>query len=138
MIPQMTREDANMGFGEERCATVAHGRAMISQPMRGVADDDVEAVRSAASARLSAMGYSVVDTLFRDDYNDAVAKGVKNVGIAMLARSISAMSKCDAALFCCGWELARGCRIEYEVARSYGLDLLFEDDIDGAECGDGK
>ena len=30
------------------------------------------------------------------------------------------MSECDTVYFCKGWENARGCKIEHEVAKSYG------------------
>lgn len=40
--------------------------------------------------------------------------------------SIENMSLCHAAYFCKGWESARGCRIEHEVAKAYGLKILYE------------
>ena len=38
------------------------------------------------------------------------------------------MSKCDAVLFCQGWENARGCCIEHEAAKKYGVLILYEED----------
>lgn len=32
-----------------------------------------------------------------------------------------------AAYFCRGWEQARGCRIEHEAAKSYGLEIIYEE-----------
>ena len=36
-----------------------------------------------------------------------------------LAKSIDAMSKVDAVIFMKGWENARGCKIEHEIAVRY-------------------
>nr|DAL94605.1 MAG TPA: N-deoxyribosyltransferase [Caudoviricetes sp.] len=34
------------------------------------------------------------------------------------------MSQCDGVLFLPGWESARGCRIEFMAAGSYGLKMF--------------
>jgi hypothetical protein len=36
------------------------------------------------------------------------------------------MSKCDAVYFCNGWENARGCKIEHDIAIAYGLLTIYE------------
>lgn len=30
------------------------------------------------------------------------------------------------AYFCKGWENTRGCRIEHEAAKAYGLEIIYE------------
>ena len=42
-----------------------------------------------------------------------------------LAKSIEAMNDADIVVFCPGWEQARGCRIEWEVAREYGKKIVY-------------
>lgn len=39
----------------------------------------------------------------------------------------SAGSLCHAAYFCKGWENARGCRIEHDAAKAYGLEIIYEE-----------
>ena len=48
-------------------------------------------------------GYEIVNTLFTDEWYS----------------------------FCKGWENARGCRIEHEAAKAYGLEIIYEGDDDG-------
>ena len=105
-------------------------KAMISQPMAGKADGEIVEARDKAIAKLEAMGYKVVNTLFTDEwYSDEAMdeRGVVQVPLCFLAKSLENMSLCHAAFFCKGWEDARGCRIEHEAATAYGLDVIYED-----------
>lgn len=105
-------------------------KAMISQPMAGETDEQIAATRERAKAKLEAMGYEVVNTQFTDEwYSDGAMKerGVVQVPLCFLAKSLENMSLCHAAYFCKGWENARGCRIELDVAVAYGLEVLYED-----------
>lgn len=38
-----------------------------------------------------------------------------------LGRAIKKLDGCDAVYFYPGWDIAKGCRIEYTVAKEYGL-----------------
>lgn len=105
-------------------------RAMISQPMAGKTDEEIAEARDRAHARLREMGYEFVNTLFTDQwYSDAAMKerGVVQVPLCYLAKSLENMSLCHAAYFCKDWENARGCRIEHDAAVAYGLEVLYED-----------
>lgn len=105
-------------------------KAMISQPMAGETDEQIVATREKATASLQAMGYEVVNTLFTDEwYGDEAMRerGVVQVPLCYLAKSLENMSLCHAAYFCKGWEKARGCRIEHDAAVAYGLEVLYED-----------
>ena len=63
-------------------------------------------------------------------YSDAQMKqrGVENIPLCFLAKSLENMSLCHAAFFCEGWENARGCKIEHEAAVAYGLDIIYENE----------
>lgn len=100
-------------------------RAMISQPMAGKTDEEIVAAREKATADLEAMGYEVVNTYFADEAMRE--RGVVQVPLCYLAKSLENMSLCHAAYFARGWEDARGCRIEHDAAVAYGLELLYED-----------
>lgn len=104
-------------------------KAMISQPMAGKTDEEIAATRDLAVAKLRQMGYEVVNTLFTDEwYSDEAMKerGVVQVPLCFLAKSLENMGLCHAAYFCKGWEDARGCKIEHEVAEAYGLEVIHE------------
>ena len=105
-------------------------KAMISQPMAGKTDKEIAATRDKAVAALESMGYEVVNTLFTDEwYSDEAMKerGVVQVPLCFLAKSLENMSLCHAAYFCSGWEHARGCRIEHDAAMAYGVEVIYGD-----------
>ena len=105
-------------------------KAMLSQPMADKTDEEIVATRERAIQALTGKGYEIVNTLFTDEwYNDKSMKvrGVVNIPLCFLAKSLENMSLCHAAYFCKGWEQARGCRIEHDVAKAYGLDIIYEE-----------
>lgn len=104
-------------------------KAMLSQPMAGKTDEEIIAARERAIKILEERGYEVVNTLFTDEWysNESMKeRGVVQIPLCFLAKSLENMSKCDAVYFCEGWKNARGCRIEHEVAVEYGLDIIYE------------
>ncbi len=104
-------------------------KAMISQPMAGKTEQEIVATRERAMKALEKMGYAVVNTLFTDERYSSEAmkeRGVENIPLCYLAESLTNMSLCNAAYFCAGWESARGCKIEHEAARAYGLEIIYE------------
>lgn len=104
-------------------------KAMISQPMNGLTDEQIIETRNRAVERLEKEGYEVVNTLFTDEwYSDKAMKerGVENIPLCFLAKSLENMSLCTVVLFCKGWEQARGCRIEHDTAKAYGLECFYE------------
>lgn len=105
-------------------------KAMLSQPMNGKSDEEIIATRDRAIAALKERGYEVINTLFTDEwYSPEVMKerGVENRPLCFLAKSLESMSLCHAAYFCKGWETTRGCRIEHEAAKAYGLTIIYEE-----------
>lgn len=105
-------------------------KAMLSQPMAGKTDEEIVATREKAIKVLEEKGYEVVNTLFTDEWYsiDAMKKrGVVQIPICYLAKSLENMSLCHAAYFCKGWENARGCKIEHDTAVAYGLDIIYEE-----------
>lgn len=104
-------------------------KAMLSQPMAGKTEKEIVETRERAIKKLESMGYEVVNTLFTDEwYNPENMKkrGVEQIPLCFLAKSLENMSKCHAAYFCAGWEHARGCKIEHDAAVAYGLDVFYE------------
>ena len=105
-------------------------KAMLSQPMAGKTNEEIVAIREKAISVLEEKGYEIVNTLFTDEWYSKEAmteRGVVQIPLCFLAKSLENMSLCHAAYFCKGWENARGCRIEYQAAVAYGLDILDEE-----------
>lgn len=94
-------------------------KLMISQPMAGKKYDEIQKEREAAVHALEAMGHTVVDTIL-------TAEPPKDSHVALwyLSWALEKMSQCDGVLFLPGWESARGCRIEFMAAGSYGLKMF--------------
>ena len=111
-------------------------KAMLSQPMGGKTDEEIITTRERAVSTLEARGYEIVNTLFTDEwYNheNMEARGVVQIPLCFLAKSLESMSLCHAAYFCKGWENARGCRIEHEAAKAYGLEIIYEESAGGSD-----
>lgn len=105
-------------------------KAMLSQPMAGKTDEEIIVTREKAIAALTERGYHVVNTLFTDEWYSTEKmqeRGVVQIPLCFLAKSLENMSLCHAAYFCKGWEKARGCRIEHEAAVAYGLEIIYEE-----------
>lgn len=105
-------------------------KAMLSQPMNGLTEEEIVATRERAITKLEALGYEVVNTYFTDEWyseESMDARGVVQKPLCFLAKSLENMSKCHAAYFCKGWENARGCKIEHDAAVAYGLDVIEEE-----------
>lgn len=105
-------------------------KAMLSQPMGGKTQEEIVETRERAIRALQDRGYKVVNTLFTDEWyskESMEARGVVQIPLCFLAKSLENMSLCHAAYFCRGWEQARGCRIEHEAAKSYGLEIIYEE-----------
>lgn len=103
---------------------------MLSQPMAGKSDAEIIETRERAIKVLEEKGYEIINTLFTDEwYNrDKMAeRGVVQIPLCFMAKGIENMSLCHAVYFCKGWENARGCKIEHQVAEAYGLDILYEE-----------
>ena len=95
---------------------------MISQPMKGLGYNQIVFNRMNAVEYLNLCGYEVADTILNTDE----FKGTKNDAVRCLAESIKFMSNVDAVYFLKGWEEARGCKIEHEIAKQYGIEVIYE------------
>ncbi len=105
-------------------------KAMLSQPMAGKTDEEIKATREKAITSLKEKGYDIVNTLFTDEWYSSGAmkeRGVIQIPLCFLAKSLTNMSLCHAVYFCKGWENARGCKIEHDAAVAYGLEIIYEE-----------
>ena len=105
-------------------------KAMLSQPMAGKTDEEIIETREKAITALKEKDYEIVNTLFTDEWysrEKMEERGVVQIPLCFLAKSLENMSLCHAAYFCKGWENARGCRIEHDAAVAYGLTIIYEE-----------
>lgn len=94
----------------------------ISQPMKNRNEKDIK------SERKSVMSY--IKKLYKDEnvkeINSFFEMDVqsKNVSLRMLGMSLELLAEADIAVFVDGWSLARGCKIEHDAAKAYGIKIL--------------
>lgn len=91
----------------------------ISQPMNGKKTGEIEYEREEFVKDLKkCLGedINILDTIFH--FTEDIPS------LVYLGRSIEALAKADLAVFMDGWENARGCRIEHQAAKSYGIPTL--------------
>ena len=94
-------------------------KVMISQPMNGRNQEEIKKERQDIIEKFNKMHIEVINTLFTEEVPDNC-----NVAVYYLGKSISAMKDIDALYMCDNWFNARGCRIENQVAREYGIKIL--------------
>lgn len=97
-------------------------KVMISQPMRGKTEEQIREERKAIIEKFNNMHIEVINTIFTDEPPKDC-----NVAVYYLGKSISAMKDIDAIYMDDGWREARGCRIEHQVAKEYGIKILYND-----------
>lgn len=105
-------------------------KAMLSQPMAGKTEEEIRVTRERAIDALKKRGYEIVNTLFTDEWyskEQMESRGVVQIPLCFLAKSLENMSLCHAAYFCKGWENTRGCKIEHDAAVAYGLEIIYEE-----------
>lgn len=101
-------------------------RLFISQPMRGKTDEQIERERAELVEIAEAVYFGrgrveVIDSFFKGGFN--VPAGSK-VPLYHLSKSLELLATADAVIFARDWRGARGCRIEHECAKQYGVPMI--------------
>lgn len=91
-------------------------KIMISQPMNGKTNNEIKEERQDLIKQLEKEGHHVIDSIITDK-----SPNNENEALYYLYKSIEIMSKVDGVVFMNGWENARGCKIEHEIALKYKL-----------------
>lgn len=91
----------------------------ISQPMSGREEEEILKERAALSA--------AIKENFEDPYIlDSFLTGAKDVNpLVCLGHAITILSKANYAIFAEGWELSRGCCVEYTICLKYDIPRYF-------------
>ena len=89
-------------------------KVMICQPMSGKSEEQIRQERDELINKIQEEGDTYIDTIFQDE----VPEGY-DIPIYYLAKSIETIASADKIIFMDGWDKARGCLIEHEVATSY-------------------
>ena len=100
-------------------------RIFISQPMRGLTDEEILKAREEILIKAEKKIGEPVELIdsFIEDYPGEINK---HVPVFYLGKSIQLLSQADIAYFGGDWRNARGCLIEHEVATQYGIKIIEE------------
>lgn len=98
-------------------------RVMISQPMNGRRNDDIKKEREEIIEQFKKLHIDVINSLI-EDTADPRTYNEYHPALYYLARSIELMGQVDAVYFVDGWQNARGCRIERQIAEEYNIKIL--------------
>ena len=95
-------------------------KLFISQPMRGLTDEEILKVREEIITKAEQEIGEPVELIdsFIKEYPGEINKSVP---VWYLGKSIQFLSQADIAYFGGDWKNARGCRIEHEIAKEYGI-----------------
>ena len=95
----------------------------ISQPMRGLTDEEILKAREEIRIRAEKTIGEPVELIdsFIEDYPGEINKSIP---VRYLGKSIQLLSQADIVYFGGDWRNARGCKVEYEVAKEYGIDRI--------------
>ena len=99
-------------------------KLFISQPMKGKSDEEILAAREQAIKEARKLGgepVEVIDSFFQDAPTNAKP-------LWFLGKSLELLADADVAYFAEGWQDARGCRIEHECAKEYGIDRIEQEE----------
>lgn len=100
-------------------------RVFISQPMNGKTVEQIRKDRQYAVNDLERNGFEVVDSVVNSP------EDAKNKPMWCLSKSIEILSKCDCVYFMDGWDKARGCKIEHDIALAYGMPIVEKENANG-------
>lgn len=101
-------------------------RLFISQPMRGKTNEQIEREREELVEIAEAVYFGhgrveVIDSFFKGGLN---APTGSKVPLYHLSKSLELLATADAVIFAKDWQGARGCRIEHECAKQYGVPMI--------------
>jgi len=98
-------------------------KVFISQPMKDKTNEQIEAERERAIRFIKESNkgeeVEIIDSFFKDAPHEAKP-------LWFLGKSLQLLSSADVAYFVKGWNDYRGCRIENDCARKYGIKVVEE------------
>ena len=93
--------------------------------MRGLSDEEILKAREEILIKAEKKIGEPVELIdsFIEDYPGEINK---HIPVFYLGKSIQFLSQADIAYFGGDWRNARGCKIENEIAKQYGIEIIEE------------
>ena len=99
-------------------------KIFISQQMRGLTDEEILKKRNEIKKDIETKINEKVE--FIDSFIQDYPSNIHDIHVPVwfLGKSIQLLSQADMIYLGEGWDKARGCKIEYEVAKAYGINII--------------
>lgn len=94
-------------------------KVFISSPMRGKTYEQLIAERKAIITEITPLIPTDVEFI-----NSIIKDPIEHPSLWYLGTALQMLADADLAVFSKGWDKARGCRIEYQCAKDYGIPTL--------------
>ncbi len=94
-------------------------RVFISLPMTGRSVENIREDLARIRAALASAGHIASDGFETEDAGTQV-----NWPVWCLGNSFKRLAGCDAAYFAEGWQRSKGCAMEHEVCKLYGIPIV--------------
>ena len=92
-------------------------KLFISQPMKGKSDEEIILERETALKEVQKLFEGHIEVI--DSFFQGAPAGAKPLWF--LGKSLELLSDADIAYFAKGWRDARGCKLEHDAAKAYGI-----------------
>lgn len=94
-------------------------KIFISQPMKDKTNEEIISEREyiIELCKKEYEDIEIIDSFFENAPHDARP-------LWFLAKSLELLSTADIAFFADGWKNYRGCKIEHECAKEYGIEIV--------------
>ena len=95
-------------------------KIMLSSSMRGKTQEEIKAEREEMFDKIGyivGVDYVVMDTVIKD--------AEKKSELECFSESIYLLSQADVLCMGYGWQEARGCKLEHDIAKAYNVPIIY-------------
>lgn len=93
-------------------------KIFLIQPMNGRSEEEITQERKIVENFFKMIDCEIINSLYKDKPPES-----NNEGLFYLGKSVQAMSEADLVVALPNWKKNKGCKIEYECAHKYGLEI---------------
>lgn len=97
-------------------------KVFISQPMRDIPDDEVLRIREEGKKKFLEIYKGGEEVEFVSSFENDLPDSTHP--LYLLGRAFEMLSEADMVLLIGDWKTARGCRMEYEACKEYGITVI--------------
>lgn len=97
-------------------------KVFISQPMRNIPNEEILRIREEGKKKFLEIYKGDEEVEFISSFENDLSDNTHP--IYLLGRAFELLSEADMVLLIGDWKTARGCRMEYEACKEYGITVV--------------